>query len=166
MKLGRSFCMQKRPERNKKMDRRYREASAEVLDILKHTEKEKVDLIPVRFINYLRENAAQDYAVNLDYSKPINEMNIKVETKGILGTICRNWWWNTEQKQEYNRLVREKEIKRQSDLSEQYNIENLFERRRKESQAYLEKSRAMRAIEETNKNENSFEAFSLFKKRK
>lgn len=121
------------------MNRRFSEASAEVLEILEHTEKEKIDLIPVNFINYLKENAAQDYVVNIDYSKPISEMNLRVETKGILGTICRNWWWNTEQKQEYRRIVREKEIKNQSELNQKYNVDEIFERRKKETDAIIER---------------------------
>lgn len=116
------------------MNRQYSEASAEVLDILRHTAKEKVDLIPVKFINYLKESAARDYVVNLDYSLPINEMNIKIETKGILGTICRNWWWNTEQKQEYKRIVREREMKRQEELREKYDIDREFERRKRKTE--------------------------------
>ena len=103
------------------MTRAYSEAAVEVLDILDHTATEKVKLIPTKFINYLKENAARDYTVNLDYSKPINEMNIKIETKGIIGTICRNWWWNIDQKQEYARLIKEKEIKQQEELREKYN---------------------------------------------
>ena len=103
------------------MTRAYSEAAVEVLDILDHTVIEKVKLIPTKFINYLKENAVNDYVANLDYSKPINEMNIKVETKGILGTICRNWWWNIDQKQEYARLVKEKELKQQEKLREKYN---------------------------------------------
>lgn len=103
------------------MTRAYSEAAVEVLDILNHTSIEKVNLIPTKFINYLKENAAKDYTANLDYSKPINEMNIKIETKGIIGTICRNWWWNAEQKQEYARLIREKELKQQEELREKYN---------------------------------------------
>ena len=114
------------------MTRAYSEAAVEVLDILDHTAIEKVKLIPVKFINYLKENAASDYEVNLDYSKPINEMNIKVETKGILGTICRNWWWNEEQKQEYVRLVKEKEANKQEELREKYNPDDIFKKRQTE----------------------------------
>ena len=109
------------------MTRAYSEAAVEVLDILDHTVEEKVKLIPTKFINYLKENAAKDYVAKLDYSKPINEMDIKVETKGILGTICRNWWWNEEEKQEYAKLVREKEIKHQ----EEYNPDDIFKNRTK-----------------------------------
>ena len=124
------------------MTRAYSEAAVEVLDILDHTVEEKVKLIPQKFINYLKENAANDYVAKLDYSKPINEMNIKIETKGILGTICRNWWWNQEEKLEYARLVREKEIKHQEEAREKYNPEDIFKNRHNE------------VIEETNEQEN------------
>ena len=113
------------------MTRAYSEAAVEVLDILDHTVEEKVKLIPTKFINYLKENAAKDYVAKLDYSKPINEMNIKIETKGILGAICRNWWWNEEEKQEYARLVREKEIKHQEELRTKYNPDDIFKNKNK-----------------------------------
>lgn len=124
------------------MTRAYSEAAVEVLDILDHTVEEKVKLIPQKFINYLKENAANDYVAKLDYSKPVNEMNIKIETKGILGTICRNWWWNEEEKQEYARLVREKEIRQQEEAREKYNPDDIFKNRHKE------------VIEETKEQEN------------
>lgn len=114
------------------MTRAYCEAAVEVLDILDHTSEYKVSLIPTKFINYLKENAASDYVARLDYSKPINEMNIKIETMGILGTICRNWWWNQEEKQEYARLVKEKEIRHQEELREKYNPDDIFKKRKQQ----------------------------------
>lgn len=108
------------------MTRAYSEAMVEVLDILEHTEKEKVNLIPKKFIEFLNDNSAKDYAVKLDYSKPINEMNIKRETKGILTTICRNWWWSEDEKREYIRLVKEKEEKHEAELRKKYNPDDLF----------------------------------------
>ena len=99
------------------------------MDILDHTAEEKVKLIPAKFINYLKENAAKDYVANLDYSKTIDEMDTKIETKGILGTICCNWWWNEDEKREYARLVREKEIKHQEELREKYNPNDIFKKK-------------------------------------
>lgn len=113
------------------MTRDYSEAAVEVLDILDHTSEEKVSLIPTRFINYLKENAAKDYVAKIDYSKPINEINVKAETMGILGTICKSWWWNEEEKQEYARLVREKEFKQQEKQREKYNPDDIFKNKTK-----------------------------------
>ena len=108
------------------MNKAYSEAAVEVLDILDHTAVEKVNLIPVKFINYLKENAAKDYKPQLDYSKPINEMNIKVETKGIIGTICRNWWWSHEQRLEYKDICNANEKREQEELRKKYNLDDLF----------------------------------------
>lgn len=110
------------------MTKEYREAAVEALDILEHTDIEKINLIPKEFINFLRENSAKDYTANIDYSKPFNEMNLKIETKAILLKICINWWWNEEEKHEYAKLVREKEIKKQEKLKEKYNPDNLFKK--------------------------------------
>lgn len=104
------------------MTKEYCEAATEVLAILDHCEEKAVKLIPEKFISYLRENAEKDYKVDIDYSKPIEKMNIKDETKGILGSIFHNWWWSEEQKQEYERLVKENEEKHLEELNKTYNV--------------------------------------------
>lgn len=111
------------------MTKEYSEAAAEVLEILEHTPIEKVNLIPTKFINYLKENASNDNRVDLDFTKPINEMNIKTETKGILSTISRNWWWNAEKKEEYLKLIKEKQIIHQEELKSKYNPNDIFKNR-------------------------------------
>ena len=110
------------------MTKEYREAAAEVLDILEHTDAERINLIPKDFIHYLRKNSENNYTANIDYSKPFNEMDLKIETKAILLKICINWWWNKEEKQEYTKLIREKEIKHQEELKEKYNPNNIFKK--------------------------------------
>ena len=55
----------------------YGEAAVEVLDILDNTNKEDVSKIPSSFIKFLVEIASPHYAVNLDHSKTISELNIK-----------------------------------------------------------------------------------------
>lgn len=125
------------------MTKAYSEAAVEVLDILNHTSLEKVNLIPKKFINFLIENASKDYIAKLDYSVPINKMNIKLETKGIIGIICKNWWWSEEEKQEYVKLVNEKERKYQEEARELYNPDDLF------------KNRNNKTIQEINKQEKT-----------
>lgn len=136
------------------MTREYREAAVEALDILKHTEPSQLQLIPRSFITYLQQNAASDYIANIDYSKPINEMNIKLETKGIIATICYNWWWSKEEKQEYNKLVNESKIKYQKELNEKYNPDNIF---KKETKSYNDNS-----IQELNHSEQG--SITVYKK--
>ena len=76
----------------------YGEAAVEVLDILDNTNKTDVDKIPSNFIKFLVDNASEDYKANLNHSKLICEMNLKEETKEILGVIYINWWCDKKDK--------------------------------------------------------------------
>lgn len=74
------------------MNREYRKACAEVLDILEHTRREDVAKISPLFIEYLRVNSDKTYKPNLDHSKRIKDMNLRKETLGILAIISKKFW--------------------------------------------------------------------------
>lgn len=109
----------------------YGEAAVEVLEILDNTNKSDVDKIPSSFIKFLVEIASEDYEVNLDHSKKINEMNLKEKTKEILGVIYINWWCDKKDKENYIKQIRELEIKRQEEIKEKYNPNKIFENKNK-----------------------------------
>ena len=96
-----------------------------------NTNKEDVSKIPSSFINFLIDNAAEDYVVNLDHSRPISELNIKEKTKEILGTIYINWWCDNNQKEEYKKQIEEQEKRKQEELREKYNSNNIFENKKR-----------------------------------
>ena len=105
----------------------YANAMSETLHYLKGIRKEDVDKIPKKFITFLEENASKEYICNFDYNKPLKELNPLDETKGIIGTICLNYWCKTqEQKQEYLKRLNENERKYQEGLREKYNSDNIF----------------------------------------
>ena len=107
----------------------YSEAIVETLDILKHTNQDAVNKIPKRFIRFLKNNASKDYHVELEHSKPINEMDIKEETKGILGMIYRNWWCSEEEKARIKRSIEYREIAKKEQMDKQYNPDDVFKER-------------------------------------
>ena len=105
----------------------YANAMAETLHYLKGIRKEDIDKIPKSFIKFLEENASKEYICNFDYHIPLKELNLLDETKGIIGTICLNYWCNTqEQKQAYLKRLNENEIKFEEEIREKYNPDNLF----------------------------------------
>ena len=105
----------------------YANAMAETLHYLKGIRKEDIDKIPKSFIKFLEENASKEYICNFDYHIPLKELNLLDETKGIIGTICLNYWCNTqEQKQAYLKRLNENEMKFEEDIREKYNPDNLF----------------------------------------
>lgn len=107
----------------------YGDAAVEVLDILDNMNKESVEKIPKNFIKFLVEIASMDYKVSLDYSKTIDEMDLDVKTKEILGYIYINWWSNDKEKQEFEKKIEEIEQKHQIEASKKYNPDNIFENR-------------------------------------
>ena len=77
-------------------------AMAEVIYYLKGIKQEDIDKIPEKLIQYLNKNAAKEYQCDFDYNKPLKELNLLDETRGIIGMICYNYWCITdEQKQQY-----------------------------------------------------------------
>lgn len=109
----------------------YGEAAVEVLDILDNTNKEVVEKIPLSFIKFLVGIASEDYEVNFDHSKAINELNLKEKTKELLGVIYINWWCDEKDKEKYKKRIAELEIKRQQEMREKYNPNKIFENKNK-----------------------------------
>ena len=72
----------------------YSNAMAETLHYLKGIRKEDVDKIPNKFLNFLNENASESYKCDFDYTKPLSELDLLPETKGIIGIICLNYCLN------------------------------------------------------------------------
>ena len=108
------------------LSEKYSEAAAEVLDILEHMEKEDYDKIPSKFIFMLEENAAKDYVCELDYTKRLMDMNLRQETKSLLGVMYRNYWCPEDKIQEFEDKLSENEKKFQEELREKYNSDNIF----------------------------------------
>ncbi len=111
----------------------YGEAAVEVLDILNYTSQEDVRKIPQSFIKFLTEIANKNYKVNFNHNDPISGLNLRKQTRELLGFIYITWWCNEKDKSKlknirhtYNLNVEEtKEI-------ENYNINDMFKDKKEE----------------------------------
>lgn len=102
-------------------------AMAEVIYYLKGIKQEDIDKIPKKFIQYLNENASKEYKCDFDYNKPLKELNLLDETRGIIGMICYNYWCVTEkQKEQYLKRLSQNEQQYQKILNKKYNPDNIF----------------------------------------
>ncbi|MBR2289737.1 MAG: hypothetical protein IJ867_03845 [Clostridia bacterium] len=100
----------------------YSNAMAETLHYLKGIRKEDVDKIPSNFLNFLEEHASKGYQCNFDNTKPLSELEVLPETRGLIGTICLNYWCTTkEQKEAFQNKLRENERVYQEKQREIYN---------------------------------------------
>ena len=78
-------------------NKNYSEAAVEVLDILNHMNAKDLAKVSKKFITFLNENASRDYICNLDYSKKLNDMDLKKETRGLLAVMYRSYWCPKEE---------------------------------------------------------------------
>ena len=98
-------------------------AMKEVIYYLRGIRQEDIDRIPKELIQYLNENASKEYKCNFDYNKPLKELNILDEARGIIGMICYNYWCITEQqKKEYIKKLNQNEQQYQKNLQEKFKI--------------------------------------------
>ena len=112
------------------MDDTYREAFAEVLEVIKHSTNSIKEKIPKKFINFLIENKDNNYLVKIDFNKENWDEYIKDETQGILALIYRDYIVSKEKRQVLLREEKKEQIKIENELSEKYNINNLFSKKK------------------------------------
>lgn len=105
------------------VSKRYSMAMSETLHYLKEIKRSDLDKIPIDFIEFLKENADANYKSNFNYTKPLKDLQLLPETRGIISAICLNFWCETkEQKQNFLKLLNENEKK----YSTQFDFEKII----------------------------------------
>lgn len=110
------------------MKRVYEEAFVEVDEILKLMPIDLLSKIPTQFRQAISENKAADYDVNIQ--EPLQEQKLRKETVVILGLIYRDFLASPEERERLQ-LKDAEELKRiEQEVQEQYDVENMFKRRK------------------------------------
>lgn len=104
----------------------FREAATEVLEILDNTNKEDVEKIPKQFVDFLTQVSSKNYKPIIDYSKPIEEMNLKKKTIDILAVICSKYWCIGFDKFEFINMLESNEKIQLKNLAENYYTGTIF----------------------------------------
>lgn len=109
------------------VNERYAVAISETLHYLKGISQNDLDRIPNKFIQFLNDNCWKEYKCNFDYTKPLRELDISNEARGLIAMICLNYWCtNEEQKEIFKKNLTENELKYQEELRKKYNSDNIF----------------------------------------
>lgn len=112
------------------VNERYSIAISETLHYLKGINQDDINKIPNKFMLFLKENASKSYSCNFDYSKPLKELNLTKEAKGLIAMICLNYWCKTEeQKIKFSNHLNINEQNYQEDLRKKYNVDDIFKNR-------------------------------------
>lgn len=135
------------------VNERYSIGISETLYYLKGIKQEDINKIPNKFMLFLKENAADNYSCDFDYNKPLKELNLTNEAKGLIAMICLNYWCETEkQKNKFSNYLNINEQKYQEELKRKYNIDNIFLRDINNNEKISSKSINKLPIEVKNKN--------------
>ena len=112
------------------VNERYGIAMAETLHYLKGISQDDINKIPDNFITFLKNNASQNYECKFDYTRPLKELNLKNETRGLIAMICLNYWCETEdQKNSFIEHLNKNEKKYQEELRKEDNIDDIFKKK-------------------------------------
>lgn len=123
---------------------KYATAITEVLYYLKGIRQEDINKIPKKLIDFFNENTLNSYKCNFDYTKPLNELDLSEEAKGLIAMICLNYWCETEEKKKmFINQLNKNEIVYQEELKKQYDIENIFKNRKLIDEVKAEKQFGM-----------------------
>ena len=109
----------------------YSKAAVEVLDVLNHTNQEDVRKIPQSFIKFLTEIANKNYKVNFNHNGPISGLNLRKQTRELLGFIYITWWCNDKDRSNYKNIIHSNNSNsEQIEKIYNYDIDDIFKNKK------------------------------------
>lgn len=108
----------------------YKVAAAETLSVLENINTIDIKKIPQSFLDFLAELSSKEDRPELDYSKTIEELNLKEKTREILGYIYINWWSTKEEKELCDKMINNKRKNNNVGTNVKYEVDDIFKTRK------------------------------------
>ena len=118
-------------------------AYAEVDKILSFMQISYIEKVPKKLRELFKNEKLKDYDPNIDKNIPLNEQNLERKTYAILAMLNLHYWCNAEEKQELLKAYSNNDKKREEELREKYNPDNIFKNRIKEPEQATEEVKAL-----------------------
>ena len=127
------------------MENELLKAYAEVDEILANMESIYVEKIPKKIRELFSNNRLEGYTPNINSKIPLDEQNLQKKTYSILAMLNLNYWCENEnEKQELIAIYAENDRKKEEELREKYNPDNLFKNKTNiRQQEEMDKSTAL-----------------------
>lgn len=123
------------------MENNIYKAYAEVDKILSFMDTTYVEKIPKKMRDLFRNEKLQNYEPNIDPKISLEEQKLQKKTYAILAMLNLNYWCkDEEEKKELIKLYAENDRKREEELREKYNPDNIFKNKQTESISNTEES--------------------------
>lgn len=95
-------------------------AITEVYEILNNFNEEDLKKIPKSFMDFLDAKRIKGYVTKFDYSRPLEELPLKLESKVLLGIIYKTYWCNEKEREEFDKVLKENSIKMKKKLNDNF----------------------------------------------
>lgn len=113
------------------MENELLKAYAEVDVILSYMKNTYVEKIPLKIRELFKNERLQGYEPNINPKIPLDEQNLQRKTYSILAMLNLNYWCKDEnEKKELIAIYAENDKKREVELREKYNPDNLFKKKK------------------------------------
>ncbi len=125
------------------MMKEYSKALAEVSEILKYTQKEVIDKIPQKFLDFIEKNKDKEHKLVLKEDKNLLEQDLKPETKEIIALIYRDYVCSQEEREN---IIKESILQREKiekEKNEKYKIDFDKIKEQRETKVYNSKEEKM-----------------------
>ena len=110
-------------------------AYAEVDKILSFMGFRYVEKVPKKMRDMFKNEKLQEYEPNIDKNIPLEEQKLERKTIAILAMLNLNYWCeNEEEKQELIKAYSNNDKKRNEEIRERYNPDNIFKNKHKEKE--------------------------------
>lgn len=142
-------------------------AYAEVDTILSLMESKYVEKIPLKMREMFKNEKLDGYNPEIDTTIPLDNQNVMRKTIIILAMLNLNYWCeNEEEKQKLIKIYADNDIKREEELREKYNPDNIFKNRQKTEQIETTSTALIEYQEENFLKRIIKKVMSLFKRKK
>ena len=142
-------------------------AYAEVDTILSLMESKYVEKIPLKMREMFKNEKLDGYNPEIDTTIPLDNQNVMRKTIIILAMLNLNYWCeNEEEKQKLIKIYADNDIKREEELREKYNPDNIFKNRQKTEQIETTSAALIEYQEENFLKRIIKKVMSLFKRKK
>lgn len=124
-------------------------AYAEVDEILALMESKYIEKIPKKMREMFKNERTLDYKPEIKVDIPLDEQNFQRKTFAILAMLNLNYWCEDEnEKQKLLQAYAENDKKKEDELREKYNPDNIF--KNKQMQGQKDENTALIEIREEN----------------
>ena len=111
------------------MENNLLKAYAEVDKILSFMEVKYVEKVPQKMREMFKNEKLQGYEPKIDKDLPLDQQNLQRKTLVISTLLNLNYWCeNQEEKQELIKAYSENDRKREKEIREKYNPDNIFKK--------------------------------------